>query len=167
MNIVAHKDPDARRRYGREWMKRNPEKAREAMRRWRAAHPDEHNDDTRAYYERHRDERLAQSAAYHRAHPEIGRARSANYRARRIAAQGNFTAAEWLALVERCGGRCGYCGETGRLEADHRIPLARGGSNTIENILPACRRCNAKKRLMTEEEFRLRLAQERGEDLQS
>jgi hypothetical protein len=38
--------------------------------------------------------------------------------------------------------------------------LARGGTNYIENILPACRRCNTRKRLLTEEEFRARLAAE-------
>jgi 5-methylcytosine-specific restriction endonuclease McrA len=141
-------------------MKRNPERARDAMRRWRTTHPDEHAKDNRAYYDRHREERLAQSAAYHLEHPEVGRARSLNYRARKIQAEGSFTAAEWLAVVAQFGGRCSYCGESGPLEADHRIPLARGGSNTIDNILPACRRCNARKHLMTEAEFRARLEEE-------
>ena len=167
MKDMPFKDPEKQRAYGRDWMKRNPDKAREAMRRWRAAHPKEHSDDNRAYYNRHRDERLQRSAAYHRANPHVGRARTQNYRARKIAALGSFTAAEWLALVEQCQGRCAYCGETGPLEADHRIPLARGGTNNIDNILPACRRCNAKKHLLTEAEFRARLALERRDDLKS
>jgi 5-methylcytosine-specific restriction endonuclease McrA len=164
---VPYKDPERRREYGRGWIRKNPEKAREAMRRWRAAHPDEHSEDSRAYYLRHRQERLAQSAEYHAEHPEVGRARSINYRARQSAAAGSFTSAEWLALVEAHAGRCAYCGETGPLEADHRIPLARGGTNTIDNILPACRRCNARKHKMTEDEFRARLTSERGDNLQS
>lgn len=49
----------------------------------------------------------------------------------------------------------------GPLQVDHRIPLARGGSNSIDNILPACGRCNRRKHLMTEAEFRARLAAER------
>ena len=48
------------------------------------------------------------------------------------------------------------------LEQDHRVPLDRGGMNWIENILPACRVCNARKHLMTEDEFRARLATERA-----
>src|SRR5204862_1538041 len=128
-----YKDPEARRGYGREWIRRNPEKAREAMRRWRAAHPDEHSEDGRAYYDRHREERLERSAEYHRANPHVGRAKSANYRARKLAASGSFTPGEWLALVETYGGRCAYCGERGPLEADHRVPLACGGGNTIAN----------------------------------
>jgi 5-methylcytosine-specific restriction endonuclease McrA len=160
---MAYKDPDRRREYGREWMKRNPEKAREGMRRWRKAHPEERNADRRAFYDRHREEMLAQSAEYHRQHPEVGRARSQNYRARKQAAQGSFTPAQWLALVEAYGGRCAYRGEQAPLEVDHRVPLSRGGSNLIENILPACRRCNAEKHQMTEEEFRARLAAEEGD----
>ena len=162
---VAYKDPERRRAYGREWMKRNPDKAREAMRRWRAAHPDEHSEDNRAYYARNRQERLEQSAAYHRANPHVGRARSQNYRARRLAALGSFTSTQWLALVEAYGGRCGYCGETGPLQADHRIPLSRGGSNTIDNIIPACARCNTRKAQMTETEYRARLASGPRNDL--
>jgi 5-methylcytosine-specific restriction endonuclease McrA len=164
---VAYKDPDEQRRYAREWLKRNPEKARAAVRRWRIAHPDEHSAKNRLYYARHHDERLAHTALYHREHPEVGLARWQNYRARKLAAEGSFTSTDWLALVALYQGCCAYCGETGPVEADHRIPLARGGSNRIKNILAACRRCNARKHLLTEEEFRLRLASERGKNLQS
>ena len=73
----------------------------------------------------------------------------------------SFTAQEWLALVGRHGDRCAYCGSQGPLHADHRIPVARGGSGLIENILPACVSCNLRKHTMTEEEFRARLAAER------
>jgi len=131
------------------------------MRRWRAAHPEEHKADRRADYAKHREQRLAQSALYHREHPEVGRARIHNRRARKLAAEGSFTPGDWLVLIEFWGGRCAYCGEQGPLEADHRIPLARGGTNVIANILPACRRCNARKHLMTEEQFRARLEEER------
>lgn len=132
------------------------------MRRWRAAHPAEHSADVRDYYARHREERLRQSAAYHRAHPEVGLARSHNYRARRRAAEGHLSPREWLDLVAQYDGRCAYCGGSGPLEADHRVPLARGGTNLIDNILPACRPCNARQHLLTESEFRARLAAERA-----
>lgn len=157
---VPYKDDERRRRYAREWIRRNPERAREAMRRWRAAHPRDHAEDSRTYYRRHRAERLAQSAEYHHANPHIGRARGQNRRVRQTAAEGSFTPQAWLALVEQYGGRCAYCGAAAPLEVDHRIPLARGGSNAIDNILPACRSCNARKHLMTEAEFRARLASE-------
>lgn len=75
---------------------------------------------------------------------------------RRRSAGPSFTANEWRELLERYRHECAYCGATGNLEADHRIPICRGGSNSIENILPACRRCNRTKFTMTEQEFRAR-----------
>ncbi|HEV8669323.1 MAG TPA: HNH endonuclease signature motif containing protein [Candidatus Limnocylindria bacterium] len=76
------------------------------------------------------------------------------------AAGTHFTFEAWEELIRTHGGRCAYCGSTDHLEADHRIPLCRGGTNEINNILPACRRCNRRKHRKTEEEFRAVLAAE-------
>jgi 5-methylcytosine-specific restriction endonuclease McrA len=146
-------------------MQRNPEKARAGMQRWRQAHPEEHREEHRAEgrarYARHKDRLKAQIAAYHRAHPDVVRAKREKHRALRKGAEGFFTATEWHDLVIQCEHACAYCGTIGPLEQDHCLPLDRGGTNWIANILPACRVCNARKHLMTEEEFRARLAAER------
>lgn len=138
-------------------MRRNAEKTREAMRLWRKAHPAEHSAESRKFYARHKERIDARTLAYRRAHPDVKRAAEHRRRARELGAGGSFTAAEWRDLVRRWGGRCAYCGAPGASEADHRIPLARGGSNSIDNILPACRRCNARKHTMTENEFLIRI----------
>ena len=100
-------------------------------------------------------------ASYQRTHPELRRQLAARRRARRLDAAGSFTVGEWLALVELWGGRCAYCGERAPLEIDHRVPLSRGGTNSIDNILPACGPCNRRKHAMSEQEFRERLAAEK------
>lgn len=42
-------------------------------------------------------------------------------------------------------GRCQYCGR--RAESiDHVVPRSRGGEHVWENVVAACRRCNAHKR---------------------
>jgi len=46
---------------------------------------------------------------------------------------------------QRYGGRCAECGANDYLEFDHIIPVARGGSNSENNIQLLCRRCNLKK----------------------
>jgi 5-methylcytosine-specific restriction endonuclease McrA len=52
---------------------------------------------------------------------------------------------QWSALRTAWGG-CAYCGATdGRLQRDCVLPLSRGGRYTLENIVPACRSCNASK----------------------
>jgi 5-methylcytosine-specific restriction endonuclease McrA len=161
---MPYKDADKRRAYGREWMKRNPERAREAMRRWRARHPDEHKRARDGYDATHPESAGARRRRYRKAHPEVRRVIAQMRRARVARAGGKYTAREWADLVLRYAGRCAYDGASGPLQPDHRIPLARGGSNAIENILPACGRCNRRKHLMSESEFRARLAREAQTD---
>lgn len=166
-SAVAYADPERQRAYAREWLRRNPEKAREAVRRWNKSHPEQRRAAKRLYYARHSEQHNAIMAAYHKAHPEVRRAKGNAYRARAREAEGQFTSAQWVALVEQYQNKCAYCGADGPLEIDHRIPLSRGGTNSIDNILPACGRCNRRKHRRTDSEFRARLASERRTDLQS
>ena len=78
---MPYQDPERRRAYGREWMKRNAEKAREGMRRWRRRHPEEHLAEVGAYYQRNRERVDARTAAYRRRRPEV-RVRLANEKLR-------------------------------------------------------------------------------------
>lgn len=40
---------------------------------------------------------------------------------------------------------CAYCGKKARLDADHFVPISRGGGYVITNIVPSCLQCNAAK----------------------
>jgi len=155
---VPRTDPDERRAYQREYIKRtwqrHLEHSKEAMRRWRANNPAARLARDRAYRERHPEQQNAYLETYRRAHPEIRKVVDAARRARKALAGGRFTAQEWRDLVAQWESRCAYCGIRAPLEADHRTPLARGGANSIANILPACGPCNRKKGNRTEEEFR-------------
>ncbi len=138
-------------------MRLNAEKARAAMRRWRHRHPEEHRAELQRYYAKDPQRRQKQiDASEHR--PAVRRAMWQRRRAREARAEGSFSVAEWLALVGSYGARCAYCGSAAPLEMDHRVPLARGGTNAIDNILPACGRCNRRKHTRTEAEFRAWLA---------
>jgi 5-methylcytosine-specific restriction endonuclease McrA len=54
-------------------------------------------------------------------------------------------------------GRCAYCGAPAT-SADHVVALAAGGSNGIENLVPACAFCNSSKRDRPLAEFLARRA---------
>ncbi len=60
-------------------------------------------------------------------------------------ADNDLTDAEWDALCRAWRG-CAYCGVEGvPLQKDCVLALSRGGRYTIDNVVPACRSCNASK----------------------
>lgn len=51
--------------------------------------------------------------------------------------------------------RCRYCGAQGvRFEADHIVPVARGGPSVLDNLATACRPCNRSKGCKPIDEWR-------------
>lgn len=116
----------------------NPAPTRSSQRAWRAANPDRVRELKRADYEKNREDYMR---------------RARERRARKALAIGTHTEAEFRALVAAYGGRCAYCGASGKMTRDHKTPLYRGGSDDISNILPACAPCNARKGTRTREEF--------------
>jgi len=53
-------------------------------------------------------------------------------------------------VYQQAGGRCGYCRSRqeyvwGKLEIEHIIPVALGGTDDEENLWLACRPCNLHK----------------------
>lgn len=72
-------------------------------------------------------------------------------RARLANAEGSFTREEWNLLCERYNHQCVCCGATGALHADHIVPIAKGGTNSIENIQPLCGPCNRRKFTKTQD----------------
>lgn len=64
-------------------------------------------------------------------------------------------------LMFRDGHQCQYCGKTPPvrdLNIDHVMPRSRGGADTWENLVTACRVCNLRKGRRTPEEANMRLA---------
>lgn len=54
----------------------------------------------------------------------------------------------WQNLLQR--GICHYCENkfsSRELTMDHIVPIARGGTSTHGNIVPACKNCNREKKL--------------------
>lgn len=75
-------------------------------------------------------------------------------RGRESLSGGTYTWTEVMRLFLLFDRRCAYCEQPviGQPDPDHVVPLSRGGSNSITNILPSCRTCNSDKRdlLLTE-----------------
>ena len=104
----------------------------------------------RDYYERNREEVISRSKKWTDDNTEKVKAAKANNRRKRRAAKnasgGHFTVEEFDALCSIYGYACLGCGATDRvLEADHVVPLTKGGSDEISNIQPLCGECNRRK----------------------
>jgi 5-methylcytosine-specific restriction enzyme A len=71
---------------------------------------------------------------------------AADLRTRRISARRVRRTAWWQAYVELSGGRCAYCHVAEEaLTLEHIEPLANGGTNAPDNLLPVCGDCNHAK----------------------
>ncbi len=103
-----------------QWAKDNPERAKDNRKSsWRARFEDD---------------------------PLPSRANTALRRARRLAAEGNFTAEDVARLFEAQAGKCNGCRkDLEEFDVDHIMPLVLGGSNWPVNLQLLCPSCNSKK----------------------
>lgn len=154
-NLTVEQKRETNRRRCQAWNEKNRERSKAIKRasyerhrlRINAAHREKNKSAERKAFMR---EYLPQHRA---ANPDLYRTYTHNRLARRKAG-GTHTVAQWRAKLAEYGGRCAYCGGDQDITRDHDIPLSRGGSNEISNIVPACARCNYSKKALTGQEFR-------------
>ena len=165
--------------HGKQWRKRNVAKRRRQQRKYyrkeRRLMIDQQRARRRRHYWKNRDRINERRRALWAENPELFRARERrryrkhrvsrvltqrNTQARRAGAKGEITPKQWLQLLGQHAFRCFYCSTALTAKnrtLDHKIPLSRGGTNTINNVVPACRPCNNRKLRMTTGEFLERL----------
>jgi 5-methylcytosine-specific restriction endonuclease McrA len=130
---MAYKDPTMAARKGREWAKANKERHAATVQAWRKANPDRAKEIARNWQHNNR---------------EKFRVKESNKRAKRRGNGGSYTVSEWEALKVKYDYTCLCCLKKEpdiSLEADHVIPITKGGNSFIENIQPLCKPCNLKK----------------------
>jgi len=67
----------------------------------------------------------------------------------------DLTTVQWRLILEMYGNRCAYCGSEENIQQEHVIPVSRGGGTTMDNIVPACKKCNMSKKDKTPIEWLL------------
>jgi hypothetical protein len=162
--------------YQAEWRKKNPGKAQAYKRKYRAKHKARLLEEEALWRETHREVQRDRAARYAAANPEKVKESQAQYnknnrhkrreleadwrkrnpdkvqaiKSRRRARKSGAVLIPFdVEQIERrwndLDNRCVYCG-TAWEQKDHFIPLAKGGSHSLENLLPACLGCNSSKR---------------------
>jgi hypothetical protein len=99
------------------------------------------------YYENNKEAVIAQATKWQKDNPEAVQVRNNKRRARELALGGSYTKAEATKLYEDQDGFCAGCNADLSFEKhlDHIMPLALGGSNSIENLQWLCPFCNLSK----------------------
>lgn len=132
----------------REYQDKNRDSIKTATAEWRDRNKERRSEYNRAYLQQNRQKIMAKKKEYKRNNPEKVKlwARANKYN-RKIATSIKFPQKQWKELLALYQGCCAYCGvHSTDLTCDHIVPLKLGGDNNIENLVPACRRCNSSKR---------------------
>lgn len=135
---MPFKDPtlhrDSQRRSDAKYRLTHPESKQASRVKWRTANKEKERQLQKVYRKR-----------YLERHPDSAAQHDNRRRARERNALGQHTRQEWKAK-SRAIGRCVYCGNCRvHLTRDHIVPLVKGGTDSIDNIVPACRSCNSRK----------------------
>ena len=156
---MPYKDPVDKKA----WSQRNKARVTAASRRYRLAHPDAVKQQKsthrqanstllKEYDRRYREQNRAAIQAFKKIWKRVNSAKVAAQKARwraqkRLAPVNDLTHSQWLEIQEAQDHKCYYCGKRykGKLTQDHIIPLSKGGSHTLHNVIAACNTCNAKK----------------------
>ena len=172
--VIRERNREAVQEATRRWRERNADYVKARSAAYRAAYPEKVAAATRSWRERNRDKMLEYKKNFRERNPEsvaasIRRSRAKKpdqyrehdkvheqkRRQRKANAPGNgVTPEQWQKQKEPYGNRCAYCDMVTTVSVmEHMVPLSRGGDHDICNVIPACRRCNAKKNTMTALEF--------------
>ena len=108
----------------------------------------------RLHREVNKDTTRTKKKQYNKENPGNGNGRAQKYRAKKERLAATLTDAQWEQALSHFYHECAYCGkksdeqmeEYGELlHREHFTPLSSGGGYTHNNIIPACKGCNASK----------------------
>jgi len=136
----------------RAWYEANKDRVRAKNRAWIEANPERHKEIVQAWYENNRDRKRETSRLWHQQNPDRARAYSSKRRAIKSNALVHEVPDEMVWEFNPAGpGCCNYCANPlvfasrATWEVDHVVPLSRGGTHEVGNLVVACVRCNRSK----------------------
>jgi 5-methylcytosine-specific restriction endonuclease McrA len=113
------KSAESRKRGWRRWYHADPSRAYERVKKWR---------------EKNHERRLEHAS------------RSAAVRtARKRSNGGSISTQQWEEIKAKQDGKCFDCGLVRKLQLGHLVPISRGGSSDVSNIVGQCGTCNRKQ----------------------
>lgn len=136
--------------YARKYNKDNREQVAKRMKQYRT----DNKESIAKYHKEYHIKNKEAIIQYHKEYHELNKEKlrpvrqTADQKRRSLKRQlpATLTKDEWLQCIAYFNNCCCYCGEFFELlEQEHFVPLYNGGIFARDNILPACRSCNASK----------------------
>jgi len=118
------------------WKAENPDKRLINNRRWLAQNPEKMAESRKDWDDRH---------------PEYKAVKKHRRRARMQDVEIQSISDRFIKNLYASS--CVYCGAVERIEADHIIPISRGGAHCENNLQPLCKSCNSSKKDKTMAEW--------------
>ena len=135
--VIMHRCKPCHLARHREWYEKNREKDIATSAQWRKDNPEKYREQMRKWK---------------RENPERKRELEHIRRTRKLE-NGVFEVSP--KDKRRLLGPCAYCGSTEQITVDHVIPIFRGGTHGIGNLVPCCFQCNMVKNARTVMEWRM------------
>lgn len=166
------------------WKKANPEKVRQGARalwaktreksnrvraEWWAKHPEKRAAKDRRSYIAHMDDKRAKARARQKLVLDKYRTYRANRKSRVAGNGGSHTPEEAAALLHGQACRCAnpFCAAdltVSKRHLDHKTPIIRGGTSSIENMQWLCATCNLRKHSRPQGEWLALMAREADQE---
>ena len=138
--------------YSKNWSKNNPEKRKESANNWYYKNRESENHKSKIRARKNKEKIAIRKKNWAKNNPEKIRAQTERRRIRKLQNKEYLiTEKEYKKLYSQ---PCVYCGSKKRITMDHVIPVSRGGTHGIGNLVSACLSCNSSKRDKTIMEWR-------------
>lgn len=159
---MPYKDPEVRKKYLAKYYQDHKEYCDKQKLEWARDHRESTRASYKKHYEANKEKIIAKTAEYAKEHPDI-KIKSvrkwqknnpekvlAIFKRREMRKRNveinDLTIEQWEEIKIQFNYLCAYCGRSGfKLTMDHISPISRGGNHTVNNLVPACRSCNASK----------------------
>lgn len=129
----------------REYGRKNREQLRNYYKKYYEENREKVNLKNRMYYKNNTERLKKYQKDFVRKNRQRYRNYNQNYYHKTRSSISTFSPQSWQQCLTHFNHQCAYCGSTESLEQEHVIPVSRGGHYTPDNIIPACRSCNASK----------------------
>ena len=144
---------DKIKEYSKEHYEKNKEKIREQKKKYR----EENKIKIKEYRQKNREAISKRNSIYRQTEDYKISKRNSSHKRRAIIKSGNINTIELKELLNNTK-HCYWCNKKlneNKIQIDHYMPLSKGGTHTIDNIVISCPKCNLTKNAKDPYEFAL------------